>query len=78
MTLYELCKAVTIQGNVRISIFDEAGEEENVFYIHDIVDDLLWDFSCEHDFREGMEDYEVTYMFVGQDNYLHIELQKGE
>ena len=78
MTLYELCKATTIQGNVRISIFDESGEEEKVFYIDQVIDDLLWDFSCEHDFREPMVDYEITYLFVGKDNYLHIELQKED
>ena len=78
MTLYELCQGATIQGNVRISIFDEDGEEEKVFYIDQVVDDLLWDFSCEQDFEEEMIEYDVTYLFVGKDNYLHIELQKGE
>ena len=78
MALYELCHNITIQGNVRISIFDEDGEEEKVFYIDQVVDDLLWDFSCEQDFEEEMVEYEVTYLFVGGDGYLHIELQKKE
>lgn len=78
MTLYDLCHATTIQGNIRISIFDESGEEDQVFYIDSVIDDLLWDFSCQKGFEEEMIEYEITYLFVGSDNYLHIELQKGE
>lgn len=78
MTLYELCHDISIQGNVRVSIFDEDGEEEKVFYIDQVVDDLLWDFSCDPDFEEEMIEYEVTYLFASKGGYLHIELQKGE
>jgi len=78
MTFYDLCKATTIQGNVRVSVFNEDGEEETVMYIDEVMIDLLCDVSHHPDFREEMEDYEVTYLFAGTDNYLHIELQKGE
>ena len=77
MTLYELCKAATIQGDVRISIFED-GEEETVIYIDQVIDDLLWDLSCQPEYENGMEDYEVNYMFAGKDGYLHIELVKED
>ena len=70
MKLYDILNNVTIQGNVRVSIWD-GDEEVNVRYF-DHVDDLAW----EHSLPDAWEELEVRYMFAGTDGFLHIELIK--
>ncbi len=70
MTLRYLINNICIQGDVRISVWE--GEEEK----------LIKEFYGVSDLKSlnlsGFKNMYVTYMFVGGDNMLHIELQSRE
>ena len=68
MTLKDLVSKVIIQGDVRISIWDELGEEEVR-----VLDFFGLDRLSLHDVSE-IKMMRVKYMFVGGDSILHIEL----
>lgn len=66
MTLYELVTHITVQGNLRISRFDESGHEEilvNAQGTDDLADEI----------PEEYEDLIVKYIFNGEDG-IHIEV----
>lgn len=70
MTFRTLVKSITIQGPVRISIWDDDSE----VYVHEIPDaDGLFCAELKHLFK-----YRVKYMFAGGDGALHIELEAKE
>ena len=68
MKLKDLVSKVIIQGDIRLSVWDEDDDEEiKVTYIKS--SDMLT--------VSDISDYKnliVKYMFVAQDNVLHIEL----
>lgn len=68
MKLRDLLKKVTVQGDIRISVWDQMGEEEVI----------VKEFSCMDSLRrcDVMElgDMEICYMFAAPDGALHIEL----
>lgn len=81
MTLYDLVNSVTIQGNVKIQIYDLNTSEYPLAYYKLIgVDDLSWlnEYDCDgRDAAEAnvesvdlgvFEDYEVNYIFSDKDN----------
>ena len=69
MTLYELVNSITIQGNVRLSIFEDDSEKSTDYKgTYDLSDEDIEEF----------EDMMVTYMFYGDDGFMHIELEKSE
>ena len=66
MTLYELANQTTIQGNVRVSKFDEDANEIILVNAHG-TDDLAYEIPEEY------EDLTVKYIFNGEDG-IHIEV----
>ena len=66
MKLKELLKAVTIQGDVRISVWDDDDEIE-------VTEVLAKDHLTSSDVRNFLN-HDVKYVFAGLDNMLHIEL----
>lgn len=68
MTLKDLVSKVTIQGDVRVSIWDELGEEEVR-----VLDFFGLDRLSLNDVSE-VKMMRIKYMFVGGDGILHIEL----
>ena len=70
-TLYDLVNSTTVQGDIKITIFDELGheiEEWQTKYCDDLSNADISDF----------EFMEVNYIFCGSDGFLHIELEKTE
>lgn len=66
MTLYDLANQITIQGDIRVSKFDEEGNEiilMNVENTDDLADEL----------PEEYEDLTVKYIYEGEDG-THIEV----
>lgn len=77
MTLYELFNSVTLQGNIAVEVYDDAGSASRKytdFYIRD-VDDLSTEFDL-----ESVEDLEVTYIYTTKScdgkPWMHIELSE--
>ena len=73
MTLYNLVNNTTIQGNVRITAYDDGSynlpkKGENVLFEEENVDDLC---GMQEDYYE---DAEIVYMFCDKNGYLNIEL----
>lgn len=66
MTLYDLVNQMTIQGDIRVSVWGE--EEEDVIEFEN-CDDL-----SSEDIHK-VENLEVLYIFSASDNKLHIELE---
>ena len=66
MTLYELANQTTIQGDVRVSRFDENGFEIILLNAQS-TDDLA------NDLPEKYEELTVKYIFNGEDG-THIEV----
>lgn len=66
MKLKEFLKAVTIQGDVRISVWDDDDEIE-------VTEVLAKDHLTSSDVRNFLN-HDVKYVFAGLDNMLHIEL----
>lgn len=68
MKLKDLLKKVTVQGDVRISVWDIMGEEEVI----------VREFSCMDSLRRSdvmeLGDMEICYMFAAPNGVLHIEL----
>ena len=71
MTLYDLVNDVCLQGDIRISAWDESGEEETVIRTFDGTEYVLT-----HQIPKKWENAEVTYMFCASDGFLHIEVSK--
>ncbi len=70
MTLYELANQTTIQGDVRVSKFDEDANEMILINLND-TDDLAGELPEEY------EDLTVKYIFNGEDG-IHIEVSDEE
>lgn len=72
MTLKTLATNIEIQGDVRISIWDDMGEEVEVHEIPQIGDlrIALNDPELYH-----LRNMHVTFMFTPGDGFLHIELK---
>lgn len=66
MTLYELANQTTIQGDVRVSKFDENGVEDYLLFAQG-TDDLA------SELPEEYEDLTVKYIYNGEDG-THIEV----
>ena len=71
LTLYELVSDVTIQGNVRISYWEN--DEEQVIRTFDGVEYIL-----NHQIPKRYRDADVIYMFCPGDGYLHIEVESED
>lgn len=67
MTLEDLIQNVTVQGNVRLSVWKD-DDELSVVYIQE-----TGGLSNQKIIQPKL-DYEVLYMFASTDGYLHIEL----
>ncbi len=70
MKLCNITENVTVQGNIRISMWDDSGENETVVYTKDACDGLYipkW--------LKKYADHKVLYMFAAPDGFLHIEIQ---
>ncbi len=71
MKLKDLIKKVPIQGDIRISMWDDMGENE--FFVRNF-------FSVDRIFISDVKDIqnkEILYMFCGPDGMLHIELDSN-
>lgn len=68
MKLRDLLKKVTVQGDIRISVWDHMGEEEVIVREFSCMGSL-----CRCDVME-LGDMEICYMFAAPDGVLHIEL----
>lgn len=66
MTLYELVNDITVQGAVRVSMWND--DTETVLFETEQTDDF-----GTGDLEEEWEDLEVGYIFC-VDNVLHIEV----
>lgn len=66
MTIYELANQTTIQGDVRVSKFDEDANEIILINVQG-TDDLAYDIPEEY------EDLTVRFIFSGEDG-VHIEV----
>ena len=86
MKLIDLLESVTIQGDVRLSVWDEDDEEIAVCEIDGICDTLreydlekegmILDLTGRGTYVKDWVNYDVTYIFTANDGYLHIELRK--
>ncbi len=77
MTLYDLFNSVTLQGNIAVEVYDEAGSASRKyidFYIRD-VDDLSTEFDL-----ESLEELEVTHIYTTKScdgtPWTHIDLSE--
>lgn len=87
MTLYDLMENMSIQGNIRLAVYDESGDEIDHRDI-DFCDGLSnWhvnQLSDMHHDRIGrieccdLKWCEVLCMFCGKDGYLQIALEVKE
>ena len=71
MTLIDLTHEITVQGDIRLSVWKD-GEEAKVVElkaVEDLTSPLFYNPKC-----LGMLDMEVNYIFCPGDGYLHIEL----
>lgn len=68
MTLYDLVSQVTLQGDIRLSVWDEDGEEIEV----EEYDNCEY-LSCH--VVKRYENLEILYIFSATDSKLHIELE---
>ena len=68
MTIYELVNDTTVQGAIRVSVFDD--DEELILWKTDGTDD----FST-GDADEWWEDLNVNYLFCDGSGVLHIEVE---
>lgn len=66
MTLYDLANQITIQGDIRVSKFDEEANEIILMNVEN-TDDLA------SELPEEYEDLTVKYIFNGEDG-THIEV----
>ena len=87
MTLYELMEDINIQGDIRLAVFDESGNEIDCRDI-DFCDGLdnyhlrqLSDIDYDGERKIECSDLqwcEVLYMFCDKDGYLRIEVEVKE
>jgi len=71
MTLKTLMKGNCIQGDIRLSVWDDQGEEKEVKCLT-YVDNL----ACEED-AQRLKNKKVNFIFAPGDGYLHIELAEN-
>lgn len=71
MTLVELANEITLQGDIRISLWED-GEETKV-KTYTMTDDLSY-----MNIPKWAKEKEVNFLFCGGDGYLHVELKGGE
>lgn len=71
MTLGDLIQNVTVQGDVRLSVWKD-DDELSVVYLQE-----TGGLSNQKIIQPKL-DYEVLYMFASTDGYLHIELGTPE
>lgn len=73
MTLYDLSCACTLQGNIEIKVFNQAGEELESRCAREQVS-----FECVFTNTDDLEDCEVSYMYATKSadgtEWLVIEL----
>lgn len=69
MTLYELVYNVTLQGNIRISMWVD--DTEKVIATWENCQELF-----SGDIEDEWMDYAVKYIFCPGDGYLHIEVEE--
>lgn len=69
MTLYELVYNVTLQGNIRISMWVD--DTEKVIATWENCQELF-----SGDIEDEWMDYVVKYIFCPGDGYLHIEVEE--
>lgn len=74
MTLKSLATNVEIQGDIRISIWDDMGESETEIHEFSQVDSLSGTLSKPA--FHYLRNLQVTYMFAPGDGFLHIELKQ--
>lgn len=67
MTLYELVYSANLQGNIRVSMWKD--DKEKV-----IAEWKNCDCLYSGDIEDEWMDFEVSYMFCGDDGFLHIEV----
>lgn len=72
MSLDELMNNTTVQGHVKIRVFNAETGEEIVMRLFKYVDDLSGE-----DIPEEWEDLEVRYIYCA-DNCVNIELYKED
>lgn len=77
MTLKTLCKEVNVQGNIRLSIWDELGEEEIEVHEFCYVDGLASHINTLPNGKQ-LNRMNVHFMFAPGDGFLHIELKPIE
>lgn len=70
MKLATLMKSNTIQGDIRLSVWNEYGEEIEVKYLN-CVDNL----ACEPS-AKNWKNKNVSFIFAPGDGFLHIELSE--
>lgn len=70
LTLEDLLDNVTVQGDVRVSAWEN--EEETVIGTFDAVEYL----SANNVLLKKWRDAEVLYMFTPGDGFLHIEVER--
>ena len=86
MTLYDLMENINLQGDIRLSVWDDDDEEIAVCEIRECQGLDCYELdkagygldvngNCVRYVDWNM--YEVKYMFCGGDGYLHIELAKS-
>ena len=76
MSLYDLVNSVTIQGDVRISFWND--DEEVVLLEENGTDDLCYEV-CGAGGDVAMFDCcKVKYIFSAGDGYIHIELDEED
>ena len=77
MTLYDLTQSMTIQGNIRIHVFDANGSEKEIRSAADQDD-----FSPHLADMDDIEDLTVTYIYptkeVGGMAWLNIEVAEED
>jgi hypothetical protein len=77
MTLRELANEVTIQGAIRISVWGVPNEPDDKVIYQNRDSDGFSVLQLDEAVEE-FADWEVSYMFVGGDRYMHIELCEEE
>ncbi len=70
MTLKTLMNGNCIQGDIRLSVWDDYDEKE-VHYLN-YVNDLAGE-----DIAKALKNKKVKYIFANDDGYLHIELAES-
>jgi hypothetical protein len=71
MTLWELVASTKLQGNIRVSMWQD--DEEKIIGTWENCGQLFTG-----DIEEEWEDFEVDYIFCPGDGFLHIEVKEDD